>query len=646
MGGFYLPMKYFISQQLNTWESVIPSSMEALNLWLQDLEKPEVGVDIETTGLNFLDDKMLLFAIGNGVDQFVVNTLDTSLEPIRWFLESPNTKKILHNAAFDYKFLRKIGITLWNIHDTMLAEQVLTQGKFIKSYGLKAVTLYYTGKDRDKEIRKNFINQHPGDFNEGEVVYAAEDVEDMVFIMGQQLKRAEKMEVINTMHLENSSTLAFADIEFNGIKLNKDKWITLYNEAMVDLAKYQDQLDEIVLCTDELSEFRGSYQLDLFINEEDLRKVDINWRSPKQVLSILQKFFPTLTSTGEEDISAFIHPLIDTLLSYKKYSKRTGTYGKEFFKFIGSDGKIHTSFSRIKNTGRVSSAEPNMQQIPADNRYRNCFGPSNSEYVIVSADYKSQELALIAFESRDPVWLTALEKGQDLHSTCAELVYGEQWKEAAESDCAYYEQHEQQQGDVLVVEVAHNKCSCKGHKVMRNNVKTVNFGLAYGMSAPTLSERLRIPLKEAEDLINSYFKAFPAIRDYLEFNGNYAKKHGLIRTMPPFNRIRFFGGWAGKNTDYSKLSEFERQGKNTRIQGSGADMTKYALVQIRNYIKKHDLPVRLIMQVHDQIDTEVRRDYALKWKSELETIMNEAAKVIVTNGLLTVDAEISEVWKK
>ena len=233
-----------------------------------------------------------------------------------------------------------------------------------------------------------------------------------------------------------------------------------------------------------------------------------------------------------------------------------------------------------------------------------------------------------------------------MHSTCAELVYGQEWLNAAEDSCAYYKSKAVQQGDVLVEVASHKKCKCKMHKQMRSNVKTVNFGLAYGMSAQKLSQKNKITLKEADELIQKYFSVFPNIKAFLEFNGNFAKNHGAIRTMPPFNRIRFFGAWAGSATSSSDMGAIERRGKNTRIQGSGADMTKLALANVRSFINTHNLPVNLIMQVHDQIDTEVHRDYAIQWKSELEQIMNNAAKVIVTNGLLKVEAEISEVWKK
>ncbi len=640
-------MKYFISTQVNNFEEIKSATMEDLAIWLDGLENKVLAVDLETSGLDYINDKALLIAIGDGVDEYVINAVDTDLEPIKYFMQSSDYLKILHNSAFDYKFLRSNNITMFNTYDTMLAEQVLTNGKNIKSYSLAAVTYYYTQKERDKSIRQSFIGKTDSIFSEGEVEYACDDVADLLIIREKQLERASQFELENVISLENSSTLAFADIEFNGINLDKKAWLALYQESMIKAIEQATKLDQVVLNTPELAQFKANYQLDFFIPEDDIRKVDVNWGSPKQVLDVLQELFPALPNTKEEEVSKYIHPITEALLIYKGLVKRTGTYGEDFLKHLYEDGHVRTNFTRILATGRVASSGPNMQQIPADNRYRNCFIPSKEDYVIVSADYSSQELALIAYESQDPAWLGALSRGEDLHSTCAELVYGDEWKSAADSDCAFYAEVERSHGDVIVEVAAKAKCNCKGHKRMRTNVKTVNFGLAYGMSAQKLSERNKISLLEAEALILRYFEIFPSIKGYLEFNGNYAKNNGMIRTMPPFNRIRFFHGWAGEfHTEKGLMAQIERRGKNTRIQGSGADMVKYAMIQVRNFIWENKLPVNVIMQVHDQIDTECHKDYAEKWKSQMEHLMNEAAKIIVKNGLLKVEGEISPVWKK
>ena len=315
--------------------------------------------------------------------------------------------------------------------------------------------------------------------------------------------------------------------------------------------------------------------------------------------------------------------------------KLATSYGKDFFKFVSGDGKIHTSFNQILDTGRVASSKPNMQQIPADNKFRNCF-IAPPDWCFVSSDYSSQELNVIAFGSKDPVWLDALQRGQDLHSVCADLVYGNEWLESAEDDCAYL--------------LSRAKCNCPKHKKLRTNVKTINFGLAYGMGPHKLADTLTISTKEAEELIEKYFNAFPSIGGFLEKLGSYGKKFGYIKTFPPYNRKRWFPNWYPKiwdnKSDKMELGSIERASKNTPIQGASADMTKLALIYVRDFIRRTNAPVKLVMTVHDQIDTICSIDYADKWVVKMTELMEKAALVVVTNGLLKADTNISKSWEK
>ena len=234
--------------------------------------------------------------------------------------------------------------------------------------------------------------------------------------------------------------------------------------------------------------------------------------------------------------------------------------------------------------------------------------------------------------------MEALEEGQDLHSTCAELVYDKQWYDAAEEDCAYY------------VNDAKQKCNCPTHKKLRTNVKTINFGLAYGMGPNKLADTLNITIDNAKLLIDKYFEAFPSIKGFLEKLGNYGKKFGYIKTFPPYNRKRWFSNWYPKiwnnKASMMELGSIERASKNTPIQGASADMTKRALVLMRNQIKDFDLPVKLVMTVHDQIDTICRNDYVEQWKIAMKDLMELAALSIVTNGLLKAEVTVSNCWEK
>jgi DNA polymerase-1 len=323
-------------------------------------------------------------------------------------------------------------------------------------------------------------------------------------------------------------------------------------------------------------------------------------------------------------------------MEYKEITKLTSSYGDNFFNLISCDGRIHTDFRQILDTGRVSSSNPNMQQIPADNKYRNCFIAPNG-WVFVSSDYSSQELNVIAYGSKDPVFLEALENGQDLHSVCAELVFQDKWKESAEPDCAY--------------QISKQKCSCPKHKKLRTQVKSINFGLAYGMGPHKLADQLDIKINEASELIDKYFNAFPSIKDFLDKLARFGVNHGYIRTFKPFKRRRWFDSWLPHGmTAPQDRGSIERQSKNTPIQGSSADMTKLAMVkifeEITNSESKFYNNVKMVMTVHDQIDTVCKEELAEEWRDKMNELMEEAGKIIVTNGLLTAETEISNVWKK
>lgn len=195
--------------------------------------------------------------------------------------------------------------------------------------------------------------------------------------------------------------------------------------------------------------------------------ITINWSSTDQRLELFKVVEPQLKDTSKESLAKTKHPIIKDFQRYINSTKLITSFGQDFIdQYVDSDGKVRTQIQQIINTGRVSMRDPNMQNIPAKeevgNIYRNCFIPPPG-WKIADSDYNSQELVIIAYMSNDPVWMEALRKGQDLHSVCAELVFGSKWKEAAEETCTYYHKDKA-------------KCSCKKHKSMRTKVKTINFG--------------------------------------------------------------------------------------------------------------------------------------------------------------------------
>ena len=600
--------------------------------------KEVLGVDTETEGFDFTCKKMIMFQIGDEHQQFVIDTRFIDISPLRSILESAAITKIFHNAKFDYKFIKKwADIECEGVYDTFLVERILSCGRHI-GYGLKDLCKRYLNVELNKEIRNQFIGLSGQAYRDDQIVYGAKDVEYLCKLRKLQLPKIEDFKLQNVVELENRAVLAFSDIEYNGINIDRDAWEVIARASEQEALDMREELDNLVLIVPELSCFVLSHvQGDLFTPQEELRKVGVKWTSPTQVLKVFQKLVPDLEDVNGKKMYKYRrkHKIIDLYVKYKEKMKLATSYGKDFFKFVSSDGKIHTQFNQILDTGRVASKKPNMQQIPADNKFRNCFLAPDG-WCFVSSDYSSQELNVIAFGSRDPVWIKALQQGQDLHSVCADLVYGQEWIDAAEDDCSYMKNK--------------SKCKCPKHAKLRTNVKTINFGLAYGMGPHKLADTLDINTKAAEALINKYFDAFPAIGGFLNKLGSFGKKYGYIKTFPPYNRRRWFPTWYPRiyqdKSQSFELGSIERASKNTPIQGASADMTKKALILIRDYIKLYNLPIKIVMTVHDQVDTICREDIADEWVIAMTRLMEQAALEVVTNGLLKADTNISKSWQK
>jgi len=598
------------------------------------------GVDTETSGFSFVSKKLLMLQIGDMKEQFIIDCRnlisDREMQLIKLFLESENYVKIFHNAKFDYKFLKKkFNASTDNIFDTYLAEKILNCGKTDYGYGLGKVVERYTGNTLNKEIRGRFTDTHSTPFTIDQIIYGAKDVEYLIDIREKQLDFIALQGLSNVCKLEMKATRVFAEIEYEGLIVDREAWDKLKDINIEAAGKAEVILQEYAYNLPELVKYRET-QLDLFATEE-VKQTIINWDSPSQVLKVFKIYFPEIEDVNGKKLNPYRYKseLIDVYIKYKEKSKLVSAFGDNFYNYVEEDGKIHTSFQQILDTGRVSSSEPNMQQIPADNMYRNCFIPPKGN-VFVSSDYSSQELNVIAYGSQDPVFLKALENNEDLHSVCAELVFGTKWIEAAEPDCAYIKTKE--------------KCDCKAHKKLRTQVKTINFGLAYGMGPKKLSETINSSQQEAKNLIKDYFKAFPKIEKFLNGLGEFGKKNGYIETFPPFRRKRWFDNWTPKmyseKENFMELGSIERASKNTPIQGSSADMTKLALVYIMQHIEDNNLPIKIVMTVHDQIDTICPIDLAEEWKDTMSELMEKAAKAVIKNGLLKSDTTITEKWSK
>lgn len=394
--------------------------------------------------------------------------------------------------------------------------------------------------------------------------------------------------------------------------------------------------------------------------------ISINWNSTTQVLKLVKIVEPRLKDLSSDSVAKTTHPIFTALEEYKDSLKLVSTYGRTFLeKWIEPDGMVRTNYNSVVSTGRSSSLKPNMQNIPAkeapehivkdwlaknpdktasdfNNRYRNAF-IWHAGFKFVDSDYRSQELAVIAQLAKDEAWFQAILNGDDLHSVTAAMVFGAKWSNAAQPDCKYT--------------ATRQKCKCPGHKTMRNAIKSINFGLAYGMSEFKLSGMLDISLKEAKALIDQYFNTFPRIKQVLNYLGRFGVERGYIQTLAPFYRRRTFPLWvyhkdsvrAHLNGDYnSTLGSIERQSKNMPIQGSSGDMMKLAMWYCYKWIRDNGYVdrINLVLNVHDQLTTVAEDDLCDMWAQKLDELMVEAAKVILPSGLLKAETTVSPYWTK
>ena len=267
------------------------------------------------------------------------------------------------------------------------------------------------------------------------------------------------------------------------------------------------------------------------------------------------------------------HPIIEALLDYREVEKLRSTYGESLLAEVQADGRIHASFGQtVARTGRISSDRPNLHNIPVrtelGKQFRRAFVPAEGCTFLV-ADYDQVELRCIAHLSEDPGLIDALTSGSDVHRTVAAAVYG-----------------------IRPDEVTHTQ---------REFCKMVSYGLAYGMEAYGLSQRLGVPVEEAAAIMESYFGAFPLVKQYMDHTVAEAKIRGATRTM--FGRIRPLPDLHASN--YRLRQAAERQAMNAGIQGLAADIFKLALVRLDRDLEATKLSSRLVLQVHDEVIVEV-----------------------------------------
>lgn len=622
---------YFIGNQ-----GLIESDLYSLaklsdcNDWLSSLS--QVELDTETEGMFNHKNKIVMLQLYHSGITYVIDTRYCDILPLKDNLE--RLLVIGQNLKFDYKFLKFHGIELNNIYDTFLAECCITNGLQDRELGLAALAMKYCGIILDKSVRNQFIDLNGQPFTEKQIVYGVGDVTCLDEIKLKQEEKIKELDIEAWVNNEMQACLPLADIEYNGMGFNTAAWLKLADKAELNTLTYETELDVLVRKEPRLSKFvKKEIQANMFAGIEEGfthgRDIDIKWSSPTQMDKVFKALGLDLESTGERFLSKYQQefPIIKKFIDYKKQAKLVSTYGRDFLKYINPNtNRIHTSFWQVLDTTRVSSGDkysPNMQNIPAKVEYRNCFIPRDG-YKMVSCDFSGQELRLTAHGSKEPLWVDAFNKGEDLHSNVASMVFN------------------------VPLEDVRNKPDFLRGKSYRDAAKTVNFGLVYGMSKFKLADTLSIKVDDADMIIKNYFKATVKLNEFLGSCRSYGMKYGYIRSFKPYSIIRYFPNWKASDMDFKEIGVVERASMNTPIQASGGQMTKRALVLLRNYIKQNNLSnsVFIVMTVHDQIDCEVRNDLVEFWSIIQKNIMEEAGREIIKNVPVLSDITISDCWTK
>lgn len=617
----------------------IKSTFNEFKEWLKNQQV--IGLDTETEGLFNHNNKIVMLQVSNSNECWVLDVRNTKwISDLKSILE--DIIIIGHNLKFDYKFLKKEDIILKNIYDTFLAECVLTNGKEDRQLGLAYVCLKYTNNILNKDTRNQFVSLDGNVFTDTQILYGANDVAYLFEIRAKQLEEAYKLNLIEVINLENSASLALADIEYNGIKLNKDKWLLLAENLINKLPLYEKELDNMVYELPELNKFvkkeiQGNLFADIIEGFEHDRKVKIKWSSPLQLFRVFTSLGLDIKTTSEKEIGKYQnkYPLVKKFIDYKKDSKLVTTYGKNFIKFINKyTNRIHADFWQILDTHRVScggsktngKSSVNLQNLPAKNEYLNCF-EAEEGWKIVGIDYAAQEARLAACGSQDELWLNTFKEGKDLHSEVCKLMFN------------------------ITDDLVKTKPDFLRGKTYRDAAKTINFGVLFGMSEFKLSSQLNITVEEAKDLIKKYFEATKQLKGYLDSCANYGLTNGYIRSFKPYSCIRYFPEWK-KDLDSWKdkkiIGNITRASYNTPIQATGALMTKLALIKIREYILINNLndKVKLIHVVHDAIYTECIKEYTLEWSKIQAKLMENTGKDFNLELPMLTDITIDDKWTK
>ncbi len=530
-------------------------------------------------------------------EDFSIKTIIEVLKPI---LENKEIKKIGHNLKDDMHIFAKEGINLRGIEfDTLIAAYVLNPNS--ASYDIDELGHMFISETHESEEsllgkgkKRKAIFDLEAEKRTSWLAARANIIFRAHLELEKQLEQSHQKDLFYEIEMPLISVLF--DMEQAGIKIEE--------EELEEYGKIISRKIDII--TKEIYDFAGEA---------------FNINSPKQLGVILfEKLeIPPLkkTKTGYSTSADVLeklemtYPIVGRVLEYRHLSKLKSTYVDGLFAVINKEtGKIHSTFNQtIAATGRISSTEPNLQNIPIKlelgRKIRKVFVPSSDDYIFVDADYSQIELRVLAHISEDPTLIDAFNHNQDIHRLTASQVFNLPFEEVSDHQ--------------------------------RNNAKAVNFGIVYGISAFSLSEDLKITQKEAKMYIEGYFAKYPKVKEYLDNIVITAKEKGYVETL--FQRRRAIPEINASN--FNVRSFGERMAMNTPIQGTAADIIKIAMIKVDHVLKQNNMRSKLILTVHDELLVEAHKEELEEVKAILKHEMENAAQLSVP---IDVDLAIGSTW--
>ena len=593
-------------------------TLEQLDSWIEKLTAADlIAIDTETTSLNYMEAKLvgISFAVEAGKAAYLPlahdyvdapEQLDSALvfEKLQPLLEDENLKKVGQNLKYDISIFANAGISLRGVQfDTMLESYVFNS--VASKHNMDDLALKYLGHKNisfeeiaGKGAKQLTFNQIPLDTA---APYAAEDA-DITLRLHQHLwARLEKQSELASVFTDIEVPLVnvLSNIERQGVLIDS----MLLGQQSEELARKIDELEH---------------------KAHEIAGEPFNLSSPKQLQAlffeklgypVIKKTPKGAPSTAEEVLVelALDYPLPKIILEHRSLAKLKSTYTDKLPLMVNArTGRVHTSYHQANAaTGRLSSSEPNLQNIPIrteeGRRIRHAFiAPEGKK--ILAADYSQIELRIMAHLSQDAGLLTAFAEGKDIHKATAAEVF-----------------------DVDFSEVTVDQ---------RRRAKAVNFGLIYGMSAFGLAKQLDIPRAEAQSYIDTYFKRYPGVLKYMEETRAIAADLGYVSTL--FGRRLYLP--AIKDRNAMRRQAAERAAINAPMQGTAADIIKKAMINIAQWIETDTQgEIIMIMQVHDELVFEVDEAKADSLQAKVCELMAAAAKLDVE---LLAEAGIGDNWEQ